>query len=392
MTSKTPKRYICMEHEFKRKIGIIGGGPAGCTCAYFLQNQFDVTVFEKKAPLKTLLPTGGGRCNLAPAEYDFKELSMNYPRGEKFLYSVFSKFGVTETLEFFNQIGVKTYTQDDNRIFPISNSSADVRKNFLKSLYRVKFVCDNIRKIEQSSSGFKLYGEKNVDNFDIIVIATGGHSSYSLIKDMGHNIIPPKPSLTGLKTDKIFTAGITLKNVCAKFDKSEIIDDLLFTHEGISGPLVYKISSLKARDEFPYKITIDFINREVNLQEIFDKNPHKTLKNALSEFLPKSFIGEIVEYSEIECHKINSEMRKNILRNLREFSLAVTSVSKGGETVTSGGVDLDEVNSQNMMSKLIPNLYFCGEVLDIDGFCGGYNLQNCWSTGYVAAKGIIQTS
>ena len=378
-----------MEHEFRGKVGIIGGGPAGCACAYFLQDEFDVTVFEKNSPLKTLLPTGGGRCNLAHAEYDFRELVKNYPRGVKFLYSVFSKFGVTETLEFFNKIGVETYTQDDNRIFPVSNSATDVRDKLLKSL-EVRFVNDNIEKIAQCKTGFKLYGEKNYD-VDIIVIATGGHSSYSLIKDLGHNIIPPKPSLVGLKTDKTFTAGVTLKNICAKFDNFKISGDLLFTHEGISGPLVYKISSLKARDEFPYVINFDFINRDINLQEIFDKNPHKTLKNALSEFLPKSFISEIIDNSEIECCKINSEMRKNILHCLSEFPLSVTGVSKGGETVTSGGVDLNEINSKTTMSKLIPNLYFCGEVLDIDGFCGGYNLQNCWSTAYVAAQGIIQT-
>ena len=126
-----------MEQELKYKVAIIGGGPAGCICAYFLQNNFDVTVFDKKAPLKTLLPTGGGRCNLCHAEYDFKELASNYPRGEKFLYSAFSKFAAAETVAFFENIGIKTYVQGDMRIFPVSNSSSDVREKFLKALDKV---------------------------------------------------------------------------------------------------------------------------------------------------------------------------------------------------------------------------------------------------------------
>ena len=127
-----------MVQELKSKVAIIGGGPAGCICAYFLQNNFDVVVFDKKSPLKTLLPTGGGRCNLCHAEYDFRELASNYPRGEKFLYSIFSKFGTADTLDFFETIGVKTYMQDDMRFFPTSNSASDVREKILNSLNKVK--------------------------------------------------------------------------------------------------------------------------------------------------------------------------------------------------------------------------------------------------------------
>ena len=132
-----------MAHEsnsISKKVAIIGGGPAGCMCAYYLQNDFDVTIFDLSTPLRTLLPTGGGRCNLAYAEYDFKELAKNYPRGEKFLYSVFSRFNTADTIDFFETIGLKTYIQDDGRIFPVSNSSKDVREKFLKALDKVRFV------------------------------------------------------------------------------------------------------------------------------------------------------------------------------------------------------------------------------------------------------------
>lgn len=374
-----------MEQEFK-KVAIIGGGPAGCFCGYFLQNDFRVTIFEKNQPLKTLLPTGGGRCNLAPAVYDFKELASNYPRGEKFLYSVFSQFGVSETLEVFRKIGIETYTQPDGRIFPVSNNSSDVRKKLLNVL-NVEFIKDNICEILPNGNDFTLKSENKSYDFDIVVIATGGHVCYTMIEKLGHTIIPPKPALVGLKTE-VFSAGVSLKNICARVGKTTLYGDLLFTHEGISGPLAYKISSIKARDEFPYKITLDFLGQEIGLQELFNKNPHKTLKNLLSQYLPKTLITEIIENSDIECHKINSEMRKSILSSLREFELSVYGTSSGGETVTSGGVALNEINSKTMMSKLIKNLYFCGEVIDVDGFCGGFNLQNCWATAYVAAQGI----
>ena len=356
-----------MGQELKSKVAIIGGGPAGCCCAYFLQNYFDVTIYDKKSPLLTLLPTGGGRCNLAHAEYDFKELAKNYPRGEKFLYSVFSRFSSADTIEFFEQIGVKTYIQDDLRIFPTSNSAKDVRGNFLSSLSKVKFIKKEVTNI------FEL-------DADFFVIATGGHSSFSLIKALGHNIIEPKPSLTGLVTKEDFSE---LSGV--------VVGGILFTHKGISGPLVYKISSLRARDEVPYKLSFNLWGN-TDLQLEFNKNPHKNIKNLLSIYIPKSFAEYILETlgisSDLKCCEINGKIRDKISEKLSNFEVTIVGTVADGEVVTSGGVDLKEVNSKTMESKLVKNLYFCGEVLDIDGFCGGFNLQNCWSTGFVVAKSI----
>ena len=357
------------------KIAIIGGGPAGCMCAYFLQNDFDVTIFDKSEPLKTLLPTGGGRCNLAHSEFDFRELAKNYPRGEKFLYSIFSRFSTSDTIEFFKQIGIETYTQDDFRIFPKSDSAKDVREKFLKSLNKVKFVKKEIKEI-------------NSLDFDVTVIATGGHGIFDIIPK--HMIIPPKPSLVGLKTTKKFPAGVSLKNVKC----NNLKDDILFTHEGISGPLIYKISSINARKEFPYTINLNFADFD-DLQEILNSNPHKNIKNLLAEFLPKSFcehiLNELKINGGIKCHAIDGKTRDKITDKLKNYEITVTGTAKGGEIVTCGGVSLDEVNPKTLESKLIPNLYFCGEVLDIDGFCGGFNLQNCWSTGYVVAQSILRS-
>ena len=367
-----------MAQESKSKVAIIGGGPAGCICAYFLQNDFDVTVFDKKSPLSTLLPTGGGRCNLAHAEYDFKELAKNYPRGEKFLYSIFSRFSTTDTLEFFKEIGVETYTQENGRIFPVSNSSKDVRERFLKALNRVKFIKEEVLRIDESGK-LKITTMASY-NADYVVIATGGHASFELIRLLGHKIIPPKPSLTGLKTKEDFSsiAGVA-------------INDVLFTHKGVSGPKIYEISSINARKDFPYKLSFNFVG-EIDLQSALNSNPHKSIKNLLSEYVVKSFAEYILKdlgiSADMKCHEINGKMRDKILDRLQNFEITVVGTVPDGEVVMAGGVDLKEVNPKTLESKLHKNIYFCGEVLDIDGFCGGFNLQNCWSTGYIVAKSL----
>ena len=368
-----------MAQESKYKVAIIGGGPAGCICAYFLQNEFDVTVFDLKSPLSTLLPTGGGRCNLAHNEYDFMELAKNYPRGEKFLYSVFSKFSTSDALDFFKEIGVETYVQDNGRIFPTSNSAKDVREKFLKALRKVRFVKEEALRINE---GYTIVTNMASYKADFVVVATGGHSSYELIKLLGHKIVEPKPALTCLKTKEDFSSisGVSMNNI-------------LFTHKGVSGPKIYEISSLRARDNFPYKLYFDFTG-DIDLQTELNANPHKSIKNLLSEFVVKSF-GEFILNTlginpDMKCHEIDGKTRDKILDKLKNFEITVIGAVPDGEVVTSGGVDLKEVNPKTLESKLHKNIYFCGEVLDIDGFCGGFNLQNCWSTGYVAAQSIRQ--
>ena len=184
-----------MGHGLSCKVAVVGGGPAGCFCAYLLQNFCHVTVFEAKSPLATLLPTGGGRCNLAHADFDFKELASNYPRGEKFLYSIFSRFSTADTLEFFQKIGVETYIQDDMRIFPLSNSAVDVREKFLHSLESVNFIEKRVDTILKNNSGFTVFCEKREFCFDKIILAIGGHGAFTLAEDLGHSIISPKPAL-----------------------------------------------------------------------------------------------------------------------------------------------------------------------------------------------------
>ncbi len=383
--------------ELKSKIAIIGAGPAGCTCAYYLQNEFEVTLFDIASPLRTILPTGGGRCNLAYGEYDFRELVKNYPRGEKFLYSVFSRFSTADTISLFDEIGVDTYMQDDFRIFPTSNSSADVRNKFLDALKQVRFIKEKVLRVDRVNYLFKVVTDMASYNFDKIVIATGGHASYNLIKYLGHKIVDPVPALVALKTNEDFSsvAGVALKSVRAEFgSKKSLVGDILFTHKGVSGPLIYKISSLMAKEAFPYNIYIDFVG-DIDFQDVLNKNSHKDIKNILAEFIPKSFAEFVLTKlhiaMDLKGHKINAQIRDKILNQLQNYQVQVVAPVKDGEVVTCGGVSLDEINPKTLESKLQQGIYFCGEVLDIDGFCGGFNLQNCWSTGYIAAKGVMQS-
>ncbi len=375
-------------------VAIIGAGPAGCMCACNLDKSFEVTIFDKSSPLKTLLPTGGGKCNLAYAEFDFKELAKNYPRGEKFLYSGFSRFGTQETLDFFKKIGVKTYEREDKHIFPTSNSSQEVRQALLNQLKHCKIRVENILDIKKLDKGFEVKSEKGSYYFDMVVISIGGKSGYSILKNLNHTFEPPCPALVGLKTEPNFKElqGVTIKNCKIKSDKLEFIGDILFTDNGITGPAVFNLSSINARKQLPYQISVDFLNTEIDWQSVFDTNPKKNLANVLNEYLPKSFVNSFLEkYSinpEQKCCTVRSNTKELLNKNLKDMKFDITATRKDGEIVTCGGVNLKEINSKTYESKLIPDLYFCGEVLNIDGFCGGFNLQNCWTSGFLCADTI----
>ncbi len=369
-------------------VAIIGAGAAGCVCAYFLQKSGIIpTIFDFGLPLRTLLPTGGGRCNLAHAEYDFKELAKNYPRGEKFLYSVFSKFGTEDTISLFEEIGVKTYIQNDGRIFPVSNSSKIVREKILSSLKDINFIKEKVIKISKLENGYKIKTTKAEYFFSKIVLSTGGRTKIDGIKKQ--TVTEFYPSLVGLNTEISTLGGIVLNDVYSKdFD---INGNILFTHFGVSGPLIYRISSLKAKDKFPYKLSFDLYPKDINLQDEFNRNPHKELKNILSEYFPKRFAEFISEPEQnTKCHLINGKTRDSILHKIHNFELIISGTNKGEETVTCGGYSLDNISPKTMESKIYEGLYIIGEALDIDGFCGGFNLQNAWSTAFIASQGICE--
>lgn len=387
---------MVQESTSNKSVAIIGAGPAGCVCAKFLKNNgFCPIIFDKGKYLRTILPTGGGRCNLAHAEFDFKNLTKNYPRGEKFLYSVFSKFGTEDAIQFFKQLGIETYTQEDNRIFPKSNSSRDVQEKLLKALKGCKFVSEKVLSIEKLDNCYKIITNKSSYAFDVVIVSTGGHGNWDIFNKMDLNIIPPTQALVGLVTKENFSkiSGVSIKNVktYGKEFKNSDNGDIIFTHKGISGPLIYKISSIFARKEMPYKLVFQLV-KDLDLQAELNKNPHKEIKNLLGQFVPKSFAEFVLENLDIEkdtpCHKITGKLRDKIYKKLTTFEVTIISKVPDGEVVTCGGINLKEINSKTMESKKYPNLYFCGEVLDIDGFCGGFNLQNCWSTAFVVAQSV----
>lgn len=375
-----------------KSIAIVGAGPAGCASALFLQNYGfeDITLFDFGKVLRTILPTGGGRCNITNAQYDYREFAKNYPRGEKFLYSILSKFGAQDTVNFFKSIGVETYTQDDSRIFPVSNSSSDVRNKILNKLH-CKIVKEKVLSIVPLDNCYKLVTSKSSYAFDIIIIAIGGHSNFSLFKELGVNIIEPTQSLVGLCTKEDFSniSGVSIKNAIA----DNIQGDILFTHQGISGPLIYTLSSLYAKREIPYELFIKLAEID-NFQDLLNQNSHKDIKNLISKFVPKSISEYILNTLGIDparkAHTIDGKTRDSIKNYIEKFKITVTGKKADGEVVTCGGIDLKEFNPQTLELKKHPNIYCCGEVMDIDGFCGGFNLQNCWSGAYVAATAIAQ--
>lgn len=371
-----------MKNMKKIKIGIVGGGPSGSYCALQLieefsqtgQNAYFIDIFDENPILKTILVTGNGRCNLTFDEEDFKKFASFYPRGEKFLYSIFSRYSTYQTRLYFEKIGVKTYIQPDRRVFPESNSAKAVRTQMISALQksgRVNFIQKNIKKREE------------LDKYDIIVLSTGSKDRHGLNKQFGHTVIPLKPALCGLRVKEKgsdFPTGVSFNTENG---------GIIFTHQGISGPEIFRISSIYAKNEFPYTIKIP-ITAPDKIFDLINITPKKSFGNVVSEVIPRAlakylFARYSIDYDKQACHAKKEEVYK-----LQTLDFTVTGTDGKGEIVHSGGVSLDEVD-KNCRSKINPKLWIIGENLDIDGFCGGFNLQNCWSTAAIAAKDIVKT-
>lgn len=363
------------------KIAIVGTGPSGVYCGLQLIEEFQKTgcntysirLFDPLPTLSTILPTGNGRCNLTFSEYDFKTFAGNYPRGEKFLYSIFSRYLTRETLEYFKKIGIKTFVQPDNRIFPVSQNAKTVRAQMISALKKgisVHFCQKIVKKPEE------------LDEYDVIVLATGSKDRHDLARQFGHTVIPLKPALCGLKVkDKgaEFPVGVSIHTENG---------GIIFTHVGISGPEIFKISSINAKKSFPYEIKIPIMKPD-KVFEVLDEAPKKSFGNVISEFIPKSAAKYLFKKYGIDFDKQAAHAKKDEVCRLQYLEFIVTGPDGKGEIVHAGGVSLDEID-KNCRSKINPKLWIIGEALDIDGFCGGFNLQNCWSTAAVAAQDIVK--
>lgn len=401
---------------------IIGGGPAGIMAAIRMaENGAAVTLFEKNDALgRKLRITGKGRCNLTNAA-DVNEIVKNIPGNGKFLYSALKSFTADDTVNFFETLGLKTKIERGNRVFPESDNAAEVIDVLNKRLAILDVdVRLNSRVDGIFANGGKIIGvevRKKFIDADIVVLATGGASypatgstgdGFKFARQLGHTVTKILPALVPLEVEEDFVKelqGLSLKNVRAVLKANgkavdEQFGEMLFTHFGVSGPIILTLSRTAAR----LLAEKSFVELSINLKPAltpeqldarilrdFQKFKHKSIKNALIELLPAKLIPPILDLSYIDEEKkidaVTKEERRRLVENLRGLPLTVTRTRPLAEAiVTSGGVDVKEINPKNMESKLIKNLFIVGEVADIDGFTGGFNLQAAWSMGNAVGR------
>jgi len=397
------------------KIGIVGAGPAGMMAAYTAsKNGADVTVFDKNEKCgKKLYITGKGRCNLT--NYcEVSEFLQNVVRGGKFLMSAINRFSPFDAYNFFEKY-LPLKIERGNRVFPQSDKSSDIIQAFNKLLTEsgaaVK-LSDSVLNIAKSGSSFLIDTLKNQYVFDKVIIACGGESyketgstgdGYKFAKKLGHNIIDTVPALVPMVLEKTYIenlAGLSLKNVTAsvKYGRQTFSEfgEMLFTHNGVSGPIILSLSSKINRLKLDglylsvdFKPALDVKTLEERVKKDLDKYKLKQFKNSLFDLLPKNLVPNFIEYVKIDNDKessfITAQERQKIVLSLKDFKLKILSLEDIGQAiVTSGGVDVNEINPKSMESRLLQNLYFCGEVLDCDALTGGFNMQIALSTGYCA--------
>ncbi|XZI43373.1 NAD(P)/FAD-dependent oxidoreductase [Clostridium perfringens] len=404
------------------KVIVIGAGPAGMMAAISAAENHEIILLEGNERIgKKLFITGKGRCNVTNAK-DISEFFDFIPGNPHFLYSALYTYTNIDVMNFFENAGVKLKVERGSRVFPNSDKSSDIISGLSRGLNeagvdlrlhsKVKDVIFNNNKIEAVilENGSKIKG-------DYFIITTGGKSypltgstgiGFDLAKKMGHSIVEPKPSLVPIEIEESWVRelqGLSLRNIELKIKNkknSKVVysgqGEMLFTHFGISGPLVLSGSRF-IKDGERFEISLDLKpaleekQLDLRLQKDFKKNLNKDFKNSLDELLPKKFIPVIIELSGIdENKKVNSitkEERRTLLNLLKNLTFTVKGLRDIAEAiVTAGGVSTKEIDPSTMQSKIVDNLYFAGEVIDVDAFTGGYNVQIALSTGYLAGKSI----
>jgi predicted Rossmann fold flavoprotein len=380
-----------------------------------------VVLLEKKhMPGIKLLMTGKERCNITNAESDVHTFTSHYGKNGKFLRNALYSFGVKDTIDFFHRNNVKTKIERGGRVFPASDKAKDVHDLFLRLLKRNKITlltnC-KIRRIAVKHNTINKIilasGEIKAGNY---LISTGGRSypetgssgeGYAWAKQMGHTIIKPEPALTPIITREKWIKeleGLSLKNVRISLYQNnkkytDRFGEALFTGFGMSGPIILDMSKsigkllAQGRTELfiDFKPALDFPLLDKRILRDLEKHQNKTIKNILAGLLPNKLIPVMLARAKIapekKGHSITKDERKRLRVLLKQFPLSVKSVLGFDKAIiTSGGISLKEIDPKTMRSKIIRNLYFAGEVLDLDGPTGGYNLQVCWSTGYLAGE------
>ncbi len=403
---------------------VIGGGAAGFFCAINaarMNPALKVTLLEKSNKLLSKVKvSGGGRCNVTHACFDIIEMSKRYPRGQNFVKKTFHQFFTTDTIHWFKERGVELKTETDGRMFPVSNSSQTIIDCLLKEagkfgvnvllnkeVKRINIVPIAIGTIIniQFSNGETMLA-------DYVCVASGGFpksSQFDWLKELGHTIEEPVPSLFTFNMPHhpiTKLMGVSVENATIKIPGAKLEESgpLLITHWGLSGPAVLKLSARGARElakrNWEFEIRVNWVspNNDLILRDIFFQQRTKNaaqkitsknnfgLPNRLWEFLA----GQAGVTPEMRWADLPTAIQNKFIKNLCAFEVAIKGKTTFKEEfVTAGGIKLNEVDANTMMSKKVPNLFFAGEVLDVDGITGGYNFQHAWTSGWVAAKAVV---
>lgn len=407
-----------------QQVLIIGGGAAGLMAALSAaQHGAQVILLEKMKDIgRKLLITGKGRCNLTNS-CDIPELVKNMTGNGSFLYSAFHAFSNQDLIDFLNHAGLPTKVERGGRVFPVSDQAKDVIKTFSKELLKLQVTIkpgQTVKKlIIENGHAVGAVTPDAEYRADAIIIATGGASypgtgssgdGYRIAQAIGHSIVPLKPSLVPLEVEEELVTelqGLSLKNVtatvlCDGKKAATEFGEMLFTHYGLSGPIILslsrKVSELFATMpnkevtiQINLKPALSIETLDKRLQRDFTKFAKKQLKNSLHELLPNKLIPVVIDLSFIDpdkfVHQVTKEERFRLLDVLQHLTFTISRTRPVAEAiVTAGGVSTKEIHARTMESKLVPGLFFAGEVIDIDGYTGGFNLQAAFSTGYVAGK------
>lgn len=404
----------------KTSLLVIGGGAAGLMAAGSAANEGAETIVleRNERPARKVMITGKGRCNVTNNCPSLHELISNVPRNGRFLYGAFSRFMPADVIDFFESRGVELKTERGNRVFPVSDNAADIVDalvGYAKSRARfingraVKLLIEDAKIVgAETENGEKIFADK-------IIIATGGLSypgtgstgdGYELAKQAGHKITPLMPSLVPLEIHEGFCSelmGLSLRNTAIKVvdtDSGKTVytdfGEMLFTHFGVSGPMILSASAhMRSMKSGKYKIYIDLKpalteeQLDARILRDFSENTNKNFINSLNSLLPKKLVPVIVKLSGIslstKVNQITKEQRKKLVQLLKGMCITVTDFRPVAEAIiTSGGVDISQINPKTMESKLVKGLYFAGEVIDADAYTGGFNLQIAFSTGRLA--------